>query len=184
MEDGCQPLVRVRLSIQVHQQGGKCHLRMMCDDILASRLFLPYLRRLPSGCPHFCLTYPRFSICRPPPTPRSPLTMSRCRPSCLPTPNASARPRRATPCARPTQARVSFVYMLVWPLAAFSHHFSFYSSRPHALFSPRISSLFPPGTKTIGLIVGGVLTGLALFGIIGFAVSRCRSDRQDYEPID
>lgn len=38
-------------------------------------------------------------------------------------------------------------------------------------------------TKTIGLIVGGVLTGLALFGIIGFAISRCRSDRSGYEAI-
>merc|ERR1711907_239565 len=30
-------------------------------------------------------------------------------------------------------------------------------------------------SKKVGLIVGAVLTGLALFGIVGFAFSRCRS---------
>jgi hypothetical protein len=38
-------------------------------------------------------------------------------------------------------------------------------------------------TKIIGLIVGGVLTGLALIGIVGFAISRCRTDRAEYESI-
>ncbi len=49
-----------------------------------------------------------------------------------------------------------------------------------------ISSLPTPpplGTKVIGLIVGGVLTGLALLGIVGFAISRCRTDRAEYESI-
>eukprot|EP00730_Choanoeca_flexa_P017833 TRINITY_DN8625_c0_g2_i6.p1 TRINITY_DN8625_c0_g2~~TRINITY_DN8625_c0_g2_i6.p1 ORF type:complete len:340 (+),score=96.18 TRINITY_DN8625_c0_g2_i6:36-1055(+) len=65
---------------------------------------------------------------------------------------------------------------------------AFMPSSAKGVFSPADSDIVCPAntdksSKKIGLIVGGIITGLALFGIVLFAVTRCRG-KSDYEAIN